>query len=352
MNKEKRVYQIDLFRFFAALIVCLFHYLFWGYSGFNMSILDFKEVGNYFKYGYLGVDLFFIISGFVITLSIKNSSLSRFFLSRIVRLYPAYWFCVTTTFIVILLYGKPIFGTSFKQLLANMTMLHEIVNIKSIDGVYWTLLIEIKFYFIIGAYLMIKQKFKKITINSLVYVWLLITVLYAFFNQNFILIFIDSFLILTWSSYFIAGIILYQIHITKLRVKDILILIVCLVISIYQGIERIPFLESTTLSNFSPLIIASIIILFYVLMFNVSIGKLQTINSPKLIKLGLLTYPLYLIHQNIGYIIFNNLKDAFNKYILLIGTLILMIILSFFINKFLEIPISKFIKKTRFYKKA
>ena len=63
--KAKRLYQIDLFRFIAALMVVLFHYTFRGFIA-NSSILEFPVLGSLFKYGYLGVDLFFMISGFVI----------------------------------------------------------------------------------------------------------------------------------------------------------------------------------------------------------------------------------------------------------------------------------------------
>ena len=69
MKKINRIYQIDLFRFIAAVCVVLYHYLFRGWAADNMSDLSFNKIGHFFKYGYLGVNLFFIISGFVIILS-------------------------------------------------------------------------------------------------------------------------------------------------------------------------------------------------------------------------------------------------------------------------------------------
>lgn len=99
----KRLYQIDLFRFIAALMVVLFHYTFRGFI-VNSSIVAFPFLGFIFKYGYLGVDLFFMISGFVIYMSIENSSLLNFLKSRIVRLYPAFWICVSITALFIYLF--------------------------------------------------------------------------------------------------------------------------------------------------------------------------------------------------------------------------------------------------------
>jgi len=74
----------------------------------------------------------------------------------------------------------------------------------------------------------------------------------------------------------------------------------------------------------------------------VSCGKLNNINSSKLTKLGLLTYPLYLIHQNIGFIIFNNLFNYVNKYALVLLTIIVMIFLSYILNNFYEQKLSNY----------
>jgi peptidoglycan/LPS O-acetylase OafA/YrhL len=89
MTEKKRIYQIDLFRFLAAIAVVLFHYMFRGYVQDDM-LINFNTIGSFFKYGYLGVNLFFIISGFVISLSIKHNSLIKFIISRFTRLYPIY----------------------------------------------------------------------------------------------------------------------------------------------------------------------------------------------------------------------------------------------------------------------
>ena len=76
---------------------------------------------------------------------------------------------------------------------------------------------------------------------------------------------------------------------------------------------------------------------------------MKKINSPKLIKLGLLTYPLYLIHQNIGFIILNHFGDHVNKYLLVFTTILLMLTISFVLSKFYE-PIVSGIFKTQLKK--
>mgnify|MGYP001576560831 CR=1 FL=1 len=70
-----RLYHLDLIRFIAALYVVFYHLCYRGFAKDNLSILQFSPLENFAKYGYLGVDLFFIISGFVIIMSVKNSNL-------------------------------------------------------------------------------------------------------------------------------------------------------------------------------------------------------------------------------------------------------------------------------------
>ena len=344
-NDSNRIYQIDLFRFLAALSVVLFHYLFRGYASKNLSTLNFSEVGDFFKYGHLGVELFFIISGFVISLSIKEKSLTQFVISRISRLYPIYWICALLTFITITLFGAPRFTAQLSDFFLNLTMFQNYLRIKNIDGVYWTLFIEMKFYiFIIGTYLIL-NKIKEFKIDYLIYSWTFLSVLYIFVGSFSFAKAINSILTLNWASYFIAGMVFYQIYKNKLAPRYIVLLLISLAVSLYHAISKIDALESEYNTPFSPSIIATIITLFYLIMFLVSNNKLKSINSPKLIKLGMLTYPLYLLHHNIGFIAFNNLDGYTNKYIIVTTTIIIMLFLSFILSRSYEPKVSGFLKK-------
>ncbi|KSA14309.1 acyltransferase family protein [Maribacter dokdonensis] len=351
-KNNKRIYQIDLFRFIAALSVVFFHYFFNGYLS-GLSNLNFGQIGEIFKYGYLGVNLFFIISGFVIPLSISQRSLKKFVVSRFVRLYPTYWLCVTITFLAILFFGYPKFSVNPTQFLVNLTMFQNYVKIESIDGVYWTLFIEMKFYiFIIGIYLIL-NKIRTFKIDYVIYIWLVLTILNLLFTDLFLFKILNYFLVLEWSSYFISGIIFHEIYKFGLKKKFAFLLTISMIISIFKAASNAQNLESIYSTNFSPVIIAAIIFFFYLQMFLVSIGKLNNINSNKLTKIGMLTYPLYLIHQNVGFILINNLENYFPKKILMFFVISIMLVLSYIISEFydpkisskLKYQIEKFIKK-------
>ncbi|WP_179336013.1 acyltransferase family protein [Winogradskyella costae] len=344
IKSKNRIYQLDLFRFFAALIVVLYHYFFRGYAADNLSDLDFSEISDYFKYGFLGINIFFIISGFVISLSIKDRSLIKFIISRLSRLYPIYWICVLITFVVILLFGAPRFTAELEQFILNLSMFHNYVRVESIDGVYWTLFIEMKFYiFIIGSYLVL-NKFKPIKLDYLIYTWLTLSVLYLYFSELPIFRIGNSLFILDWSSYFIAGMILYQIYKSKLNVKYAVLLSIALFTSIQHTITETAKKANHFNIEFSPIIACGIIVIFYLLILLVACHKLRGMNSSKFIKIGMLTYPLYLIHQKVGYIIFNNVGTDTNKYSVAISTIFLMIAISFILSEFYEPKASNYLK--------
>lgn len=340
-----RIYTLDLFRFIAAISVVLYHYLFRGWTADNLSDLSFVKVGSIFKYGYLGVDFFFMISGFVIAFSIKNKSISKFIISRFTRLYPVYWLSVTLTFIVVVLFGGPRFIANFFQYILNLTMFQNYMDVISIDGVYWTLFVEMKFYiFVIGSYL-IFNKIKKITLDHLIIVWTFFSVLYLFF-ENFILFkILNVFLIFNYASLFIAGIIFCQVYRKGLSLKYCSLLSITFLLSLYHSIHKGELLVLHYNNSFSPLLIGGTILVFYLILLMVSTNRFKTINFPFFTNLGMLTYPLYLIHQNIGYILMNNLSGYLNKYVLIFFVIVIMIFISWVISKFYEPLVSSYLRK-------
>lgn len=137
-----RLDGIDALRGFAALAVCLFH---WEHIGFGTPVN-----AQIFRFGLLGVELFFVISGFVIGLVAERSwSLPHFLLARAVRLYPAYLASVALTALYVLSVGKYGIGT----VLVNVTMLQSFVAVPNITNPYWTLAFEITFYSLMAGLL-------------------------------------------------------------------------------------------------------------------------------------------------------------------------------------------------------
>lgn len=99
--------------------------------------------------GAYGVGLFFLISGFVIPLSLQRLQPGAFLVARAFRIYPTYLLAFSIEFAVIgasaIFWHRPLtYGAGL--LLANAFLVTDVVNVPSIDLVNWTLTVELKFY--------------------------------------------------------------------------------------------------------------------------------------------------------------------------------------------------------------
>lgn len=330
MNTKERFYEVDLFRFIAALSVVLFHYTFRGYAADEMSILSFPLLGQFFKYGYLGVDLFFIISGFVVLRTVLNRNLTGFVVSRITRLYPAFWIGVTLTALVTLIIGDNRYNVKFFQYLANLSMVSGYFGVKAVDGVYWTLLVELKFYFLMALVLLFNQTKH---IKYYLFAWLLISILNLSLGMPSV---VNSFLLTSYSSYFIAGAFFYLLRKDGFSVLYLVGITLSYYLSIKHAYWGIPRLNEHYQTEFSAFVIIGIISIFYFLMFLVAAKKAGLLNKSVMLHLGALTYPLYLIHQNIGFMVFNYFGNNDNKNVVLLVTIFMMLIISYVISRYCE----------------
>lgn len=343
-TKSDRLYHLDLIRFIAALYVVFYHYCFRGYAKDNLSILQFEPLESFSKYGYLGVDLFFIISGFVILMSVRNSNLIDFCISRFTRLYPAFWFCVIITAIIILLFGGTIFNITLNQVLFNLTMLNGFFNVEHVDGVYWSLVIELKFYVLIGLVLFFK-KLKYIKILG--YLLLAISILQLIVPFSEAPKFLQAIYFVTfarWSPYFVAGMFFFIMKSEKDIIKNIIPVVIAYSASIYYAILTVNHRNENYGYGFSHEVVIVLITLFFIAIFLISVGKLQILNKRVFMSLGVLTYPLYLLHQNIGFIIFNNFGNTINKWVLLFIVMAIMIAAAFLISKKIEKPLGTYMR--------
>ncbi|MFP3680330.1 acyltransferase [Pseudomonas sp. SIMBA_041] len=335
---KRRLNELDLLRFLAALAVVFFHYAFRGYAKGDMSEMPYPLLAEPAKYGYLGVELFFMISGFVILMTASGNNLRAFFISRAIRLYPAFWVCCTLTFLVTLAIGQPRYSADIYQYIINMTLLGDFVGVEPIDGVYWSLFVEIKFYLMISILL----AFKKIErIETFLVCWLLISAgaeVFAFEKLR-------STLITDYAAYFIAGATFYMIWAKGFTKRRVLLLAGALALACFTAVVWAELLETKYPTDFDPLIVCSMIILFFMTFLLVATNKTAAVGAFNWTALGALTYPLYLLHQMIGFMIFNIAYPAVNPHVLLWGTIALMIGASHVIHTKIETPIARHFKK-------
>lgn len=334
--KDSRTYELDLIRFIAALCVVIYHYKTLLVENIDNSPIFTNTLYSITKFGYLGVDLFFIVSGFVIFSSALNRTCSQFVVSRFVRIYPTLWVCASAT-AASLYFFEDSYSISIMHYLANLTLFHTYIGIESIDGVYWTLVTEIKFYICIYLLIFFKviEKYK-----IWLTIWLGLTILFFISHQPF---FLGWFISPYYSPYFISGITFYLAKKNGYGVFHILTLSISLVLACIYAYDIIDDF-SRNISQLDRIIAVLIVCIFYLIFYLISVDKISMKASKTLMLMGGMTYPLYLLHNLIGKAIFNFYSEYIQPIPLIFIVLAFVIFLSYMTHVYIELKYSNKIK--------
>ena len=288
------------------------------------------------KFGYLGVSLFFIISGYVIALSASNRSALEFAISRFVRLYPAFWAGVLVTCVISSLLGSQHY--SIKQVLANLTMLNDYLGVENIDGVYWTLQVELKFYACIFI-LLITGLFRHL--HWWLGLWLALTALYLATGQPF---FMGIFINPHQSCFFIAGIAFYLIHKEGINKFNLFFLLSSWVLSSVEGYKQASnFMIDVDFKD--KIVAVGIIWSFYWLFFLLVTQKIKIAHRNIYLILGGLTYPLYLVHNVAGKTLIQFFSPIAPERVTIFIVTVLMFLIAYLIHLGLEQQLATPMKK-------
>lgn len=325
-----RVNEIDLLRFLSAMAVVLFHYAFRGYAGDGLSVMPAPALAPLAKYGYLGVMLFFMISGFAILLSVRDGSLRNFVVSRIVRLYPAFWTCCTITFLCTLWFGAPRFAASLSQYLVNMSMMNEFVDIASLDGAYWSLAVEMRFYFLVAIVLLACRLQR---LETLLAGWLLVSCLLLRYPVSWTL---SAVLLSNWSGFFIGGALCYLIFEHGCTAMRAALLCCAWGLSSLQVLGPVDGFELTYHTEMSRTAILATVAGFFGVFALIALRATGRLAAMRWSLAGAITYPVYLLHQNIGYMVFNRFYPEVDADVLMAATLAGMLGLAALVHRVVE----------------
>jgi peptidoglycan/LPS O-acetylase OafA/YrhL len=329
LNKSRRLLELDALRGIAAIGVVLFHYLV-AFVDIYDRPTEIFPLFRYFRYGSHGVELFFIISGFVIFMSLeRTNNSSDFIFGRFSRLYPTYWTAVILSFTVVTIARLPDLQIDLKDALVNLTMLQEFLNVPHIDGNYWTLEVELSFY-VIMLFLHVTKILRRVNLVAISWLILISTnLLLEKLNIFSIEPRIKTFLILDRAHFFIIGMLLYKIFSNKNVSHKYFIICICLLFSLLKG-------------GVESLLFAS---LFTAIFIAVIKGKLVFINQKFLLFLGTISYSLYLTHLQLGLVTIKTLERlGVNLNIGIAVALCLAILVATAITFFIEQPAIRFLK--------
>jgi len=265
---------------------------------------------NFSFFGNTGVILFFYLSGYLIYASIDRGKNIAFFLyKRLLRIYPPYLFSIAIVLIMPFFFNfYPFYG--MRDIFANIFFIKDFLNAPYMNNVYWSLLVEVRFYFIIFVFFLLSRHFKFLKIEYLLLLLLLVNYTKLFFTGS------GSWFV-TWLLLFFIGILFYKYVTNKIKIG---ILIVCLV-SVYVFRDLSSFLSA----------VACTIIFAFCFYFNCT--------NRVLIFFGNISYSLYLVHAPIGYSLFyfitKNFTEDFVALKIIFVTLI-SVLIAMFSYKFIE----------------
>jgi len=332
-SPSSRIATIDLLRLAAALAVVAFHYLFRGSVGEKFLTSGYPEAAPFAIYGYLGVNLFFLISGFVIAWSAEDRSWQDFAIARFSRIYPGFLICMSITFAVLYASDDPLLTVTWPQYGANLLIFSPALKQPFLDGVYWSIILELIFYSWIALALLtgIYARWKL----ELAAIWLSIVVIneYAIGSSALRLLFITE-----YAPLFVSGMMIHHITVHGWSRKAIGLaaasfVLSCALMRIGQGWMQEHYGVSIPFTN---LLIANAFM--YGLLVVCIVLRPYLASSSVTLMLGGLTYPLYLLHQNIGYVAINALVPIAGPWAAVGGVTVGALVLSWAVWQFGEKP--------------
>lgn len=327
---------LDYLRFLAAFAVLAYHWLYRGIETGMMSTVSYSAASPFVAYGYLGVDLFFMISGFVIAISAHGRAASDFAVRRGVRLYPAFWAAMLLTAAVTALWGAPEMRVTLIQVIANLTMAPNVFDQPLVDGVYWTLLNELIFYGMVFLFLLLRIG-KWLDAFFPAWALLMVGVLHLAPGLS------SRPLLGGLFSFFAAGAIISTIHRRGWDWWQAIGLLASFYVAIryvITDVDRIndmggPFEQSTLITC---IVVAS----FFVVMLAQILPPVRDWRLPQSRLLGALTYPLYLLHAHLAFIFFNHFANEDIKWLMYSLALVLVLALAYALYQFVEVKPKRF----------
>lgn len=326
MKDEHYFPTVNALRAIAALMVCIFHFT--NYSDFRGDFFSNGGViQNVGQYGKLGVYVFFVITGFVIPLSMfkydfKLNKTHKFLMKRWVRIEIPYLFSILLVIGVLLAFGfrnHTAIHIDPLKILHHVMYTSEFFNVEWYNPIYWTLAIEMQFYLLI-VLLYPLLKFKNRSLNAIAPLVLGISPLFID----------DTCLVFHYGAIFSVGLFLY-LALTK-KIPNVLA-VFGILLMVYITVETNGIEIATTA------ILTAMVIAF------VHIDK-RTFNW-----LGDISYSLYLTHGLIGvnliYFVGRYTDSTFSKLSVTAIALVLSLFFAFIYWKFIENPTKKLSKNIR-----
>jgi peptidoglycan/LPS O-acetylase OafA/YrhL len=332
---------LDLLRLAAVGAVILYHYGFWGPASHGVPQVAMPSLAAFAQYGFLGVPVFFTISGFVIAYSAEGRTPIGFAIARFSRIYPTFVFCMTLTFLATLLWGPPHFEVTLAQWCANLFIAAPALGQSYVDTSYWSLVIEVVFYAWVAAFLSLGLFPRRI--DTIILVWLGIT----FANELTIdAPIVEKVFISDDSGFFAVGLLIYVYFRGRRDLTLYTILALSVGTSVFQAIHKLERLGVHAGGTFDKRIVAAICILSIMVVFLATRIRRLPLPAGLILAAGGITFPLYLLHMQMGYVFLTAAAPTLNVGLWAAAIICGGVVLSWITWRFVERPAQHWTKDT------
>ncbi|GAA1075703.1 acyltransferase [Kitasatospora arboriphila] len=334
-----RLLALDGLRFLAVLLVVVYHYVAFGSDWGRPRAELFPVLYRPAAYGWMGVQLFFLISGFVICLSCWGRSLADFLSSRVVRLFPAYWFAVLLTTAVLAAVPGGSRPRATRDVLTNLTMMEYPFGAPYVDGVYWSLWVEGRFYLIFAVVVALGLTYRRVLAFCLLWCAAGVLAMAAPGEQLLQVLAMPEY---CW--FFIGGLAFYLIR----RFGPDLLLWLLVGFTFLAGCRAVlPTYRFVAAQAGYPVPewgVVAVLAVFYLLMAGVALDRFRGVQWRWLATAGAVTYPLYLLHEYIGWEVIDTLGNRVDPWLLVGTLLVVMTAASWLVHRFVERPAARWLK--------
>jgi peptidoglycan/LPS O-acetylase OafA/YrhL len=345
VRRPTRLAALDGLRLVCALAVAGYHFGdSWRLDGVHPPAYFLPDAAPVLIYGFLGVEVFFLISGFVICMSGWGQTVRGFAASRVARLYPAFWAGVFATAVVVAVLpvsgGLPVSGVpGVRTIVVNLSMLAEPLNTPLVDTVYWTLWVELRFYLIVACLVGAGLTERRMRLFGTG--WLIAAVVMPAFPGASL----ETLVIPDFAPYFIAGMTMFLLRRSRSDWRLWMLLAGCWLVSL----QRVELRALDLKPGFAVPVWPAMVLLTiaYGVLLAIALGITDRLDWRWLGTAGALTYPFYLLHQRIGYSVIRtaHARTGLPAWVLIAGAVVALLVAAWLVHRLVERPLAPLLKR-------
>ncbi|MFZ6741877.1 acyltransferase family protein [Undibacterium sp. JH2W] len=294
--------------------------------------------------GLWGVSIFFLISGFVIPLSLEKNASSKFLTMRFFRIYPTYWMSLSIGLLFVYFssqfWGVPVFWNA-KILASNILLINDFFLLPSVDLVNWTLVVELKFYLVAACLSPVIRQGKVLpffifSLTILMLNWCLNSLHTTPDSAAFLSVLKMLVSGFVYVQFMLIGLFFYYAYQQKIPNQK---LVFCALLQLM--IFAMTWSCSSIQDQFP---IVTKIYFFGFVLFSLAYVFRNTFRKNRLFDfLADISFPLYLVHSLAGYVMIKILMSyACSFYLSVLLALFVVTALAYAIHIFVEMPTNSF----------